>query len=343
MSTGMKAILCGLGNMGTHHFRVLRETPGVEVTSVVDPDPSRAERLFQKFGQKDCKHFTDLEQALAAGRPDVVFVVAPTAFHFELCKQVLERGIPLFVEKPIARTSVEGEALCKLALVRQVPFMVGHIERFNPAVAKAHELIRAGDLGEVISISTKRVGGTPRDIRGASDVLIDLAVHDIDIVHWLLGAAPALVGCSGHYGRAIDSATLLLQVGAAAVDMQVNWVTPVKIRELQITGTKAHLEVNLITQKLIWTNQNPELTGYNPNKELPFDQFVTVFGSPDRFEISSPPQEPLKAEILAFVSAVQNRQFVPVSAVDGLTALKVAEQARSQVEALPLVSRSKLA
>jgi UDP-N-acetylglucosamine 3-dehydrogenase len=326
----LNIVLCGLGKMGSNHLRNLKEAEGVKIKAVVDANFSQAQECART---SNSTAYATLTEALAASSYDAAFIVAPTVLHYALAREVLERKIPLFLEKPIARTTQEGEELCRLAEQTGTSLMIGHIERFNPTVVCAKQLISQGDLGEIINISVKRVGGTPQDINGAGDVLVDLAVHDLDIVHWLLGSPPVLIDCVGHREKSIDSATLLLKCADANVDIQVNWVTPIKIREIEITGTKSYLHLNLITQKITLTRQNLNLsTPALADQSFPFDRYLKSFSVPDRTEIGVQTREPLKEEIGAFLNCVRKKLPMPITGKDGLHALRIAEQARKRIE-----------
>lgn len=327
----MKVLLCGLGNMGSNHLRVLTSlTKEYELAAVVDLNKTKLDDAKKNHG---VVAYTDLKQALDETKPEAAIVACPTAAHYEPCVEILNRKIPLLVEKPITKTLEQSADLEKLAAANKTPFMVGHIERFNPAIVAVRELLKRGELGDLISISIKRVGGSPRDRLGAGDVLVDLAVHDIDIIHWLTGEKPKLLEGVGHVNEVVDSATMLFQCGQTHVDIHVNWVTPVKIRQVQLTGTKGFVDVNLITQQVHWTKQNPVLL--NPNvgqSNFFFDEYLLSFATPDRIELGIARREPLREELRAFHHAVQNKTEVPVTAKDAILALDLASQARQQIE-----------
>src|SRR5262249_50188756 len=141
-----------------------------------------------------------------------------------------------------------------------------------------------------------------------------------------------LVECIGHVGRAVDSATMLLQCGQAAIDIHANWVTPVKIREIHVTGSRAFMYVNLIAQKVTLTPQNPALSGNQPGTPVPSDQYLSSCSRPERREIEVAKAEPLKEELAAFLRCVREGVPVPVSGMDALRALQVAEQGRRWAE-----------
>jgi len=324
----MKVILCGLGKMGNNHFRILSGFEDCKILAVVD---SNEQTLATFSTQSRCPRFLSLKEALRNTTPDAVLIAASTEQHFSLAKEVLSRKIPLFLEKPITRTVKEAMELCELAVKKQVPFMVGHVERFNPAIVAAHRLIQQGVLGEIINLSFVRVGGAPKDFEGAGNVLIDLAVHDIDITQWLLGQVPQLVECIGHGKNVVDSATLLLQANGVTIDIHANWLTPIKIRELRITGSKGYLSINLISQSVVFTKENPILMAPIESKEFFFDEYLAAFSTPDRTEIGIEKKEPLKEELSCFLRCLREGHPVPVPGVEALAALRIAEEARNRL------------
>ena len=177
-------------------------------------------------------------------------VATPTITHRQIAGELLDAGRHVLVEKPIASTVEAAEELCARAAAQGVVLAVGHVERFNPAVQELKRRLDAGMLGAPLSLVARRVGNMPPQIKDA-DVIVDLAVHDIDIFRYLLGAdRPDEIFASA--GRAIvtdrfDFADIVLRFGEVTCFLQVNWLTPVKIRALALTGTNGYAEVEYVT------------------------------------------------------------------------------------------------
>jgi UDP-N-acetylglucosamine 3-dehydrogenase len=324
-----RILLCGAGNMGRNHFRVLGTLAECSIAGVVEPRGDAAAEL------DDARIYPALEDALSAEEPDAVLLVTPTRTHHRLARVLLERGLPFLVEKPVALTLDEGRELVELATRARVPCMVGHVERFNPAVVAIRRLIRDGQLGELVNIATRRVGGTPQDVQRAGDVLVDLAVHDIDIAQWLVGPLE-LRGATGHRSPLIDSATLLFTAGRVTVDVHVNWVTPIKIRSISVTGTAGHIEANLITQQVTLTRKNPVLASGEPSGSRFFDDYLLSFAAPDQMQVGILKREPLREELRAFLAALRDPDPIaamPIPLAAGVDALALAEAARSALGA----------
>jgi UDP-N-acetylglucosamine 3-dehydrogenase len=204
----------GVGNMGRHHARNYHELAEADLRAVVDADVERAREAAQRFG---AAVFPSVA-ALLEGAPEVeaVSVAVPTSAHCEVAGALLDAGKHVLVEKPIAPTIEEADELIHAAQSRSLVLAVGHVERFNPAVRELRRLIDDGRVGSIVSLVARRVGVTPPQVKDAN-VIVDLAVHDIDIFGYLLeGAQPTDLYCNA--GRAIaadrfDFADVFLRYG----------------------------------------------------------------------------------------------------------------------------------
>jgi UDP-N-acetylglucosamine 3-dehydrogenase len=221
----------GAGNMGRHHARNYHDFAQADLRAIVDTDLKRAEALALRHA---CRAFASVEELLAE-EPEVraVSVVTPTATHVGVSSTLLSAGKHVLVEKPIAASVEEADAMIALAEEHDVVLAVGHVERFNPAVRELKRLVERGDMGQIVSVVARRVGVMPPQVRDAN-VILDLAIHDIDVFRYLLGAdAPTEVFCNAgrvNGGDLYDFADVFLRFDRVACLLQVNWVTPVKIR-----------------------------------------------------------------------------------------------------------------
>ncbi len=166
----------GVGIMGCNHARVFADLPGVKLIGIADPDATQREFVSGALG---CAAHRDVEQLLDSGL-DAVTIAAPTHLHRDLALACIRRGVHVMVEKPIASTVEEGQAIISAAKRAGVGLMVGHVERFNPAVEAIKNAIRGEDI---LSIAITRVGPFPPRMSNVG-VVIDLAVHDIDLIRW---------------------------------------------------------------------------------------------------------------------------------------------------------------
>jgi len=307
----------GLGNMGKHHVRNYTAISSANLVAVCDVQQSIVDEFSEQCG---CHGYTSLDEMLDSEDIDAVSITAPTKFHYELGKKVLLKGINLLLEKPICDNESDADELIALAEKHNVVLTVGHIERFNPAVLKLKELIDNGALGKVTSIIAKRVGAFPAQIKDAN-VIIDLAVHDIDIMSYLLDKDPDQI--YGNAGRALidgreDYAEIFLTYGDQNGFIQVNWITPIRIRNLAVTGTKGYAELNYMTQ---------ELTLYESNYAQDFDSFgdyIIKFGTPNKKDITLTKGEPLNLELRHFLDCVIHKKPPLISGSRGKKALGIA-------------------
>ncbi len=307
----------GLGNMGKHHVRNYSEIQSANLVAVCDLQQEIVDDFSNKY---QCNGYTNLTNMLSKEKIDAVSITAPTAFHFDIAKEVITSKINVLIEKPICDCSEKANLLTKLADQNDVTIMVGHIERFNPAVLKLKEIISEGKLGKVTSLISKRVGAFPAQIKDAN-VIIDLAVHDIDIFSYLLEKQPDQI--YGNAGRALidgreDYAEILLTYGDQNGMMQVNWITPIRIRNLSITGTKGYAELNYMTQELKLFESN-----YHEDHDN-FGDFIIKFGNPTEHIISIDKKEPLKEELIHFIDCVINKTAPLITGQDGILALNTA-------------------
>jgi UDP-N-acetylglucosamine 3-dehydrogenase len=292
----------GCGVWGRNHARVLSDLSNVILDSVVDIDENVASSIGDKY---HVDFSTDPDKVLRNPEIDAVAICTPTVTHAKLAMRAIEEGKHVLVEKPMTNTVKEAEELIKAARSADVKLSVGFVERFNPAVRKAIELVNESTIGDIIIANTKRVSRWPVRI-GDVGVIKDLAIHDIDIINTLFGIEASTVFCNaGNINHSFEDYANIMMCypNNKAAFIETNWLTPRKVRTLTITGTKGLITVEYLTQKItIETNTEtlqPLLNG----------------------------GEPLRLELLSFVNSIINDDEPEVSGVDGLRALKVCEAA----------------
>jgi UDP-N-acetylglucosamine 3-dehydrogenase len=305
----------GTGNMGKHHARVYSKLDGCNLAAVCDTDEKAGRKTAERFG---AKYYADVSDMLEKEIIDAVSVAVPTSLHKKVALACIGKGKHLIVEKPLADTIEGARDIIRAAEEKRVSLSVGHVERFNPAVRKLREMINKGELGKVTTIVARRVGTVPPQIKD-SNVIVDTAIHDIDIFSYLLGRNPTSV--QANTGRAIlrqrdDYADVLLRFDGTNGFIQVNWITPVKIRTLAVTGTKGYAELNYITQELVLYRSDFR----------PIDDFsdVVKFGTPEKTRIDIEHAEPLEMELRSFLDSVARKSKPEVTGADGLAALETA-------------------
>jgi UDP-N-acetylglucosamine 3-dehydrogenase len=301
-SKKIRAAVIGAGNMGKNHLRNYFLLPEFELVGLADINPD-TKSLAEEY---KARHFTDYKKMLDELKPGAVSIVVPTPFHAEVASEVLVRGIHCLLEKPIASTVQEADRLIKLAEKHDRVFTVGHIEHYNPLIRTLKKMVDDGRVGKVTSVVCKRVGGFPA-VEPKTDVIIDLAVHDIDIISHMLGRQPARMyshGSRTHHSKEIDSAEILMDYGGASGFVQANWLTPVKIRTIAITGSEGYVEGNYITQELEYYKHNMQKI------EDSFSNFVIKMGDPEREIIKVDFEEPLAVELKAFFAKIVGEKGV---------------------------------
>lgn len=314
----IKVAVIGLGNMGKHHARNYSEIETAELIAVCDLNEELANTTAKKCS---CKAYTNYKEMLDKEQIDAVSIAVPTNLHKEVALECINRKIDVLIEKPIAANIADAEEIIAQAHENSCILQVGHIERFNPAVQKLKEIIEQGKLGEVSSVIARRVGTVPVQIRDAN-VVVDLAVHDIDIINYIYGSVPNEV--HSNLGKAMiekreDYAEIFLKYGKKSGFIQVNWITPLKIRNLSVTGSKGYAELNYITQELVVYESN-----YTKEMVDEYGDYVVKFGIPNKTQMGVEQFEPLFLELSCFIYCVKNREKPLVTGEMGLQALRIA-------------------
>ena len=315
----IKVAVIGVGSMGRNHARVYGELPEAELVAVADADGQVADKVASQFG---IKAYTNYQQMLEVECPQAVSIAVPTALHEEAATAALKAGAHVLVEKPIAATLEEGQRLIELAKRMNRQLMVGHIVRFNPAMQALKQKLEDGELGRIFQIFCRRAGPFPARIRDVG-VVIDLAPHDVDVMRFLTGLDPIRVFAETERRIHTEYEDLLwgmLRFPDSVVgSLEINWLTPTKIREVLVLGERGMFRVDDLTQDLyFYENAQANGTMWPALQTL---KGVSE-GSMTRYALQR--YEPLKAELQAFLRAVKEGAAVPVSGEDGLAALKIA-------------------
>jgi len=291
----------GVGIMGSNHARVLTQLPNVELVGVADPDARQCASVAQAIG---CRGVDDVEALIALG-VDAVTISAPTHLHHDVTMACIAKGVHVMVEKPVASTVEEGHRMVEAARAAGVTLMVGHVERFNPAV----EAIKAAIRGEdILSISITRVGPFPPRMSNVG-VVIDLAVHDIDLIRWFTGSDIVDVQPQIRSAIAEREDIALLQFRTASgvlAQINTNWLTPFKARSVTVATREKYVTGDLITRQVT------ECFGFRPD------------GSYSMRHLSVAHTEPLRAELQGFVNAVRSGTRPPVTGEEAVASLEIA-------------------
>lgn len=293
----LRAAVVGVGSLGRHHARKYAEAEGIELYGVADLDGERARRAAQDYG---CRGVRDFRSLLA--HVDLVSVVVPTEAHFEVASACLDVGVHVLVEKPITRTLEEADALIAAAAREGLTLGVGHLERFNPAFVDL-----SGMLARPFFVEAERLGGFKA--RGTDvDVVLDLMIHDIDLMLAIMPSKVVSVSACGFQVLTdlVDIANARFEFADGAVaDLSASRVSRAPVRKLRVFGTNFYASADL---------QAPELrVECRPD---PGGQGGTArsYGAADA----------LRTEIEAFIAAVRGKPTRLVSGAEGRNALALA-------------------
>jgi len=293
----------GVGAWGKNHVRVFSELNQARLVAVADRDIERAKEIAKKH---NAAYYADVEQLLANPEIEALTICTPTVTHADLALQAIEAGKHLLVEKPMTDTVQQAQRLIDAAKSAGTILTVGFVERFNPSIRTAAQVIDEGKLGELVLGSARRLGpfvpGRVADI----GIIKDLAIHDIDIARYLVKqearSVYAIAGSLHH--KYEDHANLVIRFNdKPTFFVECNWLTPHKTRTLSITGSNAVLSLDYISQEVT----------------LGTSQWVQ--------KSTAAWDEPLKGELAHFVDCVAGRKEPLTSGIDGRQALRIAEAA----------------
>ncbi|MFK5584296.1 MULTISPECIES: Gfo/Idh/MocA family protein [unclassified Serinicoccus] len=313
--TPIRMGVIGLGSMGRHHARVIREVEGMDLVAVADP-------YGDKHGvAKDLAVQPDV-QALIAQGIDAAMVAVPTYLHEEVALALAEAGVHTMVEKPIAATAESGARVARAFEEAGLVGAVGYVERCNPALLEMRRRIADGELGEVYQITTSRQGPFPARIADVG-VVKDLATHDIDLTSWIARSPYASVAGQVSHRSGREHEDMVVATGrlrnGIIVSHVVNWLSPLKVRETIATGEKGAFIANTLHGDLTFVA--------NGDVRSEWDK-VSVFrgvseGDSIRYAIAQ--REPLRVEQENFRDALWGRASDVVSMAEGVHTLQVVE------------------
>lgn len=292
----------GVGHLGVHHARVYSEILGTKLVGVVDVEPDRAQAVADNLG---VPAYSDLDRFLDETRPDALSIVVPTVKHLDVAKKAMKRNVHLLIEKPVTASTEEAEELLRMASDRNLILQVGHIERFNSAVQHVRDMV-----SDPIFIQSRRMGPFSSRISDVG-VVLDLMIHEVDIIMSLVHAEIAEISCMGRCVRTphedIASAQIRFENGTIA-NILVSRVSEKRMRTIEITEPERYLIVNYETQDVI----------LNHCVQKPGGSMVEVVEHPVFQK-----REPLKLELQDFVNCIREGREPLVGIRDGKRALEV--------------------
>jgi predicted dehydrogenase len=319
----IRVAVVGAGAFGRNHARVYHELENdgaVKFAAVVDADLERARAIATEFGTEA---FASVEQMLAQGGVQAASVAVPTVHHLPVARELMRNGVDVLIEKPIATTLAEADELIALAREHGRVGQVGHLERFNPAVQGAMKVLTRPLFYEVHRLSI--FGPRALDV----DVILDLMIHDIDLVLTMTRSpltAVHAVGIPILSGK-VDIANVRMEFESGCVaNLTASRVSTERVRKMRFFQPHQYVSVDYSRQDLLVLSVNMDVL--RSGKLAPENLMSLI--RPEKPAIAQ--QEPLKAEIGAFVDAVRRRAAPAVSLEEGRRALDVALQILNKIE-----------
>ncbi len=312
----MRVGVIGVGAMGQNHARVYSEI--AELVAVADPDEKAGGLAMNRFATG---YYSSVRDMLKEDL-DAVSVCVPTQYHLPVAREVIAAGLDLLVEKPLAASVPEAREIVAMAKDAKVVLGVGHVERHNPAIGVVKRQVSAGQYGDLITISSRRVSSFPPRVRDVG-VVMDLAVHDIDVMRYLVGSpVDTVYALSGqrvneHFE---DHANILLRFANGVNGfVEVNWLTPMKVRRLSLTCQKKFVEVDYTEQSVTVSSSTVGPLDVSNLYQVPLEHHS------QRIQVRK--EEPLRLELEDFLAAVKDRRPPLVGGADAVETLRVAEAA----------------
>lgn len=314
----LRGAVIGLGMMGRHHARLLQSSEAVDFAGAVDPGGDRYRAVHD-----DNLVFDSIGALLATGGLDFGVVSVPTELHVAAVAELCDAGAAVLVEKPLAATVEQAREIVRLCADANVRGVVGHVERFNPALLELRRRLLDGQVGRLFSVSTERLGPFPARVQDVG-VVKDLASHDIDLVSWLSDSRIATVSAQVQHLTGREHEDLVLACGAlesgASFSVSVDWVSPRKVRRTRVLGERGMLEADTLTADLYFY-ENAEVGIVWSAAQ----QFRGVSeGNVTRYALQR--REPLAVEHEAFIHLIEGRPGAEmVSLEEGVEIVAAAE------------------
>ena len=319
MTTPLRAAVIGVGAMGANHARVYARMPQTTLVAFADLDPTLRDRISRTY---KAKPYIDYREMIEKEDLDIVTIALPTHLHYQAAMETMTAGIHTFVEKPLTNSVIAGREMIEASHQHGVLLGVGHIERFNPAVIALKERLDDGQLGKIYQIHARRIGPFPPRIKDVG-VVFDLATHEVNIMEYLTGVGIRSIAAQVKqtlHDKHEDMVSGILRFGDGVLGMMdINWLTPTKIRQLTVLGERGMFLVNYLTQEL-WFYENRSAQDH-------WLGLVTVGvteGNVIKYELAR--VEPLRVELETFVDAINHGYNGLVNGEEGLRAVFLAEQ-----------------
>ncbi len=311
----LKIGLFGVGHLGKFHLNNWKEIEGVKLVGFYDPSDATAKEVAETYG---LKRYTDIEKLLDAC--EAVDIVAPTDHHFALCEKAIRKGKHVFVEKPLANTIEEGRLLVNIAKEANIKMQVGHVERFNPAYLAIKDM----DLNPMFIEVHRLAQFNPRGTEVS--VILDLMIHDIDIILSLVNSDVKNISASGVavMTDTPDIANVRMEFNNGCVaNLTSSRISMKKMRKLRMFQKDSYISIDFLDRKAEVIKLGTPADG----KNFSFD--IETNAGKKTITVMNPvigQQNAIKLELEAFVDSIRNNKPTVVSEIDGFLAMEVAHQ-----------------
>ena len=311
----LKVGIFGVGHLGKFHISNWKEIEGVKIVGFFDPNNDNANDVINTHG---LKRFSDEEKLIEAC--DIIDVITPTDLHYEVCMMAIRKGKHVFVEKPLAHTLQEGKDLVNMVREAGVKMQVGHVERFNPAYLALKELNLNPMFIEVHRLAQFNPRGTE------VSVILDLMIHDIDIILSLVKSDVKSISASGVavITDTPDIANVRIEFNNGCVaNLTSSRISMKKMRKVRLFQKDAYIGIDLLEKKteIIKLKQPEDVDVFSFDIDTPNGKKTIAIANP-----SIEPLNAIKLELESFVDAIINNKPTVVSEIDGYLAMEVAHK-----------------
>ena len=318
----LKVGVFGVGHLGKFHLNNWKEMEGVELVGFYDPSDDAAQEVTSKY---------ELARFVEAGRlmdtVDIVDIVAPTPYHFQLCREAIRKGKHVFVEKPLANTMEEAREIVKLVKESRIKFQVGHVERFNPAFLSLQHTELHPLFIEVHRLAQFNPRGTE------VSVILDLMIHDIDIILSIVKSEVRNIAANGVavMTQTPDIANVRIEFNNGCVaNLTSSRISMKKMRKMRLFQKDAYIGIDFLEKKseVIRLRTQEDIDAFTFDIELPGGGSKTI-------AVSQPPAPAVNAirmELEAFRDSIASNTKTIVSDVDGFRAMDIAHQILQKIK-----------
>lgn len=309
--SNIKVAVIGAGMMGKNHLKMYKSLPNVDLIGVYDVFPDSAQKAAEMFG---IKAFSSLEEV--AANVDAVSVVTTSVAHASVGEFFLNKKIHCMIEKPLATTEEECQTLIDAARKNNVVLLVGHVERFNPAVEQMSKIL--SDTSKIRSLTAQRMSAASGRITDV-DVAMDLMIHDIEVIQSLVKSPVVNVHAASVNGGKDYITAILEFANGATANLTASRITQARVRTLAVTTDTNYIDMDFINQSINVHSQGR--MPYVNQEEIPEWMHYGLKGSVEQLFI--PTNQPLQAELGHFISCIKGEATPRVTGEDALNALRV--------------------